>query len=710
MNAPVCSHCSLPVGSYGQRREVDGETHRFCCYGCCLAYQVSHGEREEPAAAGLLIRLGVGAFLAMNIMLFSLLLYSGSLGVENKNILHGIHILLWILATPVVVFLGVPFMRNAWQQSRHGRLTADTLVSIGALAAYGYSALQVIVAGNVVYFDTATMLLVLFTLGRYLEATGRVRTVRSLAPMLDAERSTATIVDDDVDREQPVTAIRRGIVVRISPGERVPVDGVVIEGRSACNEAILTGQSEDQPKQPGAHVHAGSMNGNGQLLVRATSAGDDTRWIRMSRQIRQLLSRKSLVSELVDRVAAVFVPAVVLLAIGTVYYWNQQGDFDQALMAGLAVLVVACPCALGLAAPLASAIGLGQAAQRGILIRGGAVLERLARVNAVAFDKTGTLTTDKQRVIHIETAGCTELTLLQRMSGLAQGSEHPAARAILRYIRERGITPIPGSELQVTPGQGISGTLSGHYSAMGSANYMIELGWPVPLNLMAGTEDTDGYTRVYIGWGHHVRGLLQLSDTPKSEVRCMIETLNSNGFSTCLLSGDTALAVARSANAVGINEWYAGLMPTQKVSTLESWAQAHGAVAMVGDGLNDGPALAEASVGIAVGEATDLARETADVVLPKAALGQLPWLFQLARQVRKTILTNVGWALGYNLVALSLATAGLLLPIIAAGLMAGSSLVVVVNSLHAGQELAQQRNKTARQGVVKPSPVSLQDT
>lgn len=693
MNAPVCSHCSLPVGSYGQQREVDGQTHRFCCYGCCLAFQVSNGEREEPAAAGLLIRLGVGAFLAMNIMLFSLLLYSGSLGVENQNILHGIHILLWILATPVVVFLGGPFMSNAWQQARHGRITADSLVSIGALAAYGYSAWQVITAGNVVYFDTATMLLVLFTLGRYLEALGRVRTVRSLAPMFDAERSTATIITDEVDSEQPVTAIRRGMVVRVRPGERVPLDGIVIEGRSACNEAILTGQSEDQPKRPGAHVHAGSMNINGQMLVRATSSGDYTQWIRMSRQIRELLDRKSLVGALVDRVAAVFVPAVLLLAIGTVYYWNQQGSFDQALMAGLAVLVVACPCALGLAAPLASAIGLGQAAQRGILVRGGAVLERLALVNAVAFDKTGTLTTGEQQVMRIATTGCTEQLLLQRTGGLAQGSTHPVARAILRYVHERGITPIPGSELQVTPGQGIAGSVGGNFSAMGSADYMTELGWTVPINLMASTADTDGYTRVYIGWGQHVRGLVQLCDTPKAEVRHLIETLDTTGFSSCLLSGDTASAVARSANAAGIHEWYAGLLPAHKVSTLESWAKRHGPVAMVGDGLNDGPALAKASVGIAVGEATDLARETADVILPKAALRQLPWLFQLARQLRKTVLTNVAWALGYNLVALWLAAAGLLLPVIAAGLMAGSSLVVVINSLHAGRELAPQYSK-----------------
>ena len=412
MSVPLCSHCLLPVRNYGQQREVGGETHTFCCYGCCLAFQVSHGEREEPEAAWLLIRLGVGAFLAMNIMLFSLLLYSGTLVPADDSLVQAIHVLLWILATPVLVILGGPFIHSAWQEARHGRITADTLVSIGALAAYSYSAFQVLIEAATVYFDTATMVLVLFTLGRYLEAVGRVRTARSLVPMLEAERALATVIRDGQDTEQPVTAVRPGAVVRVRPGARVPVDGVVVEGHSACNEAVLTGQSEDQWKQPGSIAHAGSVNGTGQLLIRATLAGDDTQWIRMSRQIREMLVHKSLMGQLVDRTAAVFVPAVIVLAVGTVYYWNNQGSFDQAWMAGLAVLVVACPCALGLAAPLATALGLGQTAQRGVLIRGGVVFERLAQIKAVAFDKTGTLTTGELEVMRVTTVDGEELDVL----------------------------------------------------------------------------------------------------------------------------------------------------------------------------------------------------------------------------------------------------------------------------------------------------------
>ncbi|MCU7845928.1 MAG: cation-translocating P-type ATPase [Candidatus Thiodiazotropha sp. (ex Monitilora ramsayi)] len=684
-----CSHCQLPVGKGEFFREVEGEIHRFCCYGCCLAYQVHRGAREEPEAAWLLIRLGVGAFLAMNIMLFSLLLYSGSLGVADGYLIQGVHVLLWILATPVLLILGGPFIYNACRQALHGRVTADALVSIGALAAYGYSALQVIAAGEVVYFDTATMVLVLFTLGRYIEAMGRVRTARSLAPMLEAERATATVVAGGQDHEQFVTRVRPGMVVRVRPGERVPVDGMVTEGRSACNEAVLTGQSEEKLKVPGSAVHAGSINANGQLLIRASVPGADTQWMRMSRQIREMLGHQSLAGALVDRIAALFVPAVLLLAIGTVYYWSGYTAFEQAMMAGVAVLVVACPCALGLAAPLATAIGLGRAAQHGILIRGGRILERLGQIRAVAFDKTGTLTTGNLEVVGATAIDGNQQGLLERSAGLAHGSEHPIARAIQHYVHDRGVIPTPGIELEAHPGQGMTGVLDGALTAMGSENYMVGLGCSIPALLVEKVAANKcGCTLVYVGWDHQVRGLLELSDAPKAGARTMIQALHLAGIETCLLSGDNEPAVTRTAHLLGIQEWRAGLLPVDKVAALKVWERRHGSVAMVGDGLNDGPVLANASVGIAVGEASDLARETADITLPKAALGQLPGLIQLAHRVRKVVLTNAGWALGYNLVALGLAAQGLLLPIIAAALMAGSSLMVVANSLRAGRESA----------------------
>ena len=677
-----CSHCHLPVRDDGQEREIDGETHPFCCYGCYLAFQVSHGRGEESEAAWLLIRIGVGAFLAMFIMLFSLLLYSNTLGPQEDRLVQIVHVLLWALATPVTIVLGEPFVRGAWRAARHGRANADTLVSVGALAAYGYSAWQTANGGAEVYFDTATMVLVLFTVGRYLEASGRARTARSLAPMLAAERAHATVVVDGRDSERAVRDIRPGTVVRVRPGERMSIDGIVIEGRSQCDEAVLSGQHDPRFKRPGSPVCAGSVNGAGQLLVRTTAAGADTRWGRIGRFVNEALHRKSLTGEIVDRAATVFVPLVIALAAITLFYGHPD-DPERGLLAALAVLVVACPCALGLAAPLATALGLGQAAERGILIRGGGVLERLAGVKAIAFDKTGTLTGGKMRLRQVIVADASREDVLRRAAGLAQGSEHPLAAGIGDAAKAMRVTPLPHRDIEARPGAGVSGNHAGGTTAMGSAAFMRTLGWSVPARLADGGLGAD--TPVYVAWDGAARGLLGLADTPLASAKPVVAALQDGGAAIALLSGDAEAATKRMAQAVGIETCQAALSPEDKVAALRDWKQRHGTVAMVGDGMNDGPVLAAADVGIAVGGATDLARETADAVLPKGALERLPWLMRLAARVRGTIYVNVAWALGYNAVALSLAASGLLLPVIAAALMAGSSFLVVLNSLRLGR-------------------------
>ena len=681
--AATCSHCLLPVGRLGQAREVNGEPHQFCCYGCCLAYQVHHGEHEEPQAASLLIRLGVGGFLAMNVMLFSLLLYSGTLGTADGWLVDAVHWLLWILATPLLMLLGGPFLGGAWRAARQGRVTADTLIVIGAMAAYGYSASQVVLGSGMVYFDTATMILVLFTLGRYLEAQGRVRAARSLAPMLAAERADVRIVVGGTDTIQPVSTVQPGAIVRVLPGERIAVDGIVVEGHSYCDESILTGQLEMQSKTPGARLHAGSINGAGHMLVQATSIGTNTGWVRISRLVRAALARKSLTGDMVDRVAAVFVPFVLLLAAGSFWFWSGRVPFDQALLTALAVLVVACPCSLGLAAPLAMTLGIGQAAQRGILIRGGGVLEKLARVKAIAFDKTGTLTEGKPEFASTTVDDATEREVLQRALALALASEHPLARAIAREGTARALANPIASKVQAHPGAGIAGNIDGEFCVMGSGAFMASLGWTIGPGLTAA--GMERHTAVYIGWRGRARGLITLADKTLPEAGVVIAALRARGLDVLLLSGDREKVVAQVADALEIAAWRSELMPDGKVQALQEWTDRHGPIAMVGDGLNDGPVLSAASVGIAVGGATDLARESADATLPEGALTSLPWLVDLAARVHRSVLTNLAWALGYNAIALSLAVAGLLQPVIAAGLMAGSSLLVVVRSLRANR-------------------------
>jgi Cu2+-exporting ATPase len=680
---PLCSHCLLPIRGRGHDRQVQGEDHRFCCYGCCLAFQVARGEGEESEAAWLLIRLGIGAFLAMNIMLFSLLLYSGTFEQADAEVRQVVHLVLWALATPVLLILGWPLFQETWRAAADRCLTSATLISLGAGVAYAYSALAVVVGGSDVYFDAATMLLVLFTLGRYLEALGRARAMRNLAPMLALANERVTVVDHGGEVSRPVREVTAGTIVLVRPGERIAVDGVVVEGSSHVDEGVITGESRPVAKVPGAAALAGSINHDGALLIRSTGAGTATRWAQIARSVRQALTQQSHAQRLADRIAGAFVPAVLALAGLTVFLWAQWAPFDEALLSGLAVLVVACPCGLGLAGALATTLGIGRLARRGCLVRGGQVVETLAGVRVVAFDKTGTLTAGATHVTGIATDGTSADEVLRVAAGLERSSEHPLARAIVAAATRRGIPLAPARPARAVPGCGIAGDADGHPAAAGSGAWLGEIGWQIPAELArrAGGLEAAGNSVIHVGWAGQVRGAIALGDALLPEARATVQALRQLGMQTVLLTGDRAEVADRIAAEIGVDGCEAGLSPEAKRAFLEAWRGRGGTVAMVGDGLNDGPVLAAADVGIAVGSATDLARETASIVLPQGGLRLLPWVIELSRAVRRTILTNLAWAFGYNAIGLALAAAGHLRPVLAAVLMASSSLVVVLNSL-----------------------------
>lgn len=432
----------------------------------------------------------------------------------------------------------------------------------------------------------------------------------------------------------------------------------------------------------GSSVIAGSLNIDGPLLIETSVPGDETRWAQICRSVRAALSTRSPTERMADRVAGVFVLMVLALACGTALYWSQRLTFDRALLVGLAVLVVACPCAMGLAAPLATSLGIGRLARRGCLVRDPAALELLAQAELVAFDKTGTLTSGSARLVGIHSETVRSDEVLARAAGLEFGSEHGLARAIAAAAATRGIDPIVAREVRIMPGRGIQGIAGEQRVAAGNKAMMSELGWPLlALTDHAQSLEVAGYSVVYVGWDERVQAVLWLDDTPLPGARPTMEALRNLGLRTVLLTGDLAGAARRVANPVGLEDWQAGLSPEAKRRALDQCRRGNGVVAMVGDGLNDGPALAGADVGIAVGSATDLARETADVILPAGGLWILPWVVGLARATRRIILTNLWWAFGYNFVALTLAALGLLQPVLAAMIMAGSSLLVVVNSL-----------------------------
>jgi P-type Cu2+ transporter len=684
----LCRHCLLRIGPRGFVRVVNGESCQFCCYGCCIAHQVKSGSGEASEAAWLLVRFGAGGFLSMNIMLFSLLVYSGAFTGADRGVLPTIQLLLWGLATPAVVVLGEPFLRETWSQLRQGRLGATALIVLGSAAAYSYSTLAVFRLGGQLYFDTAVMVLMLFTLGRYVEAAGRARASRDLAPLVAAERESATVLEGAEEHRRSVREVRAGMLIRVRPGERIPVDGVIVEGCSHTDDAVISGESRQIAKTVGAAVLAGSINLDGPLLIRSSGSGDQSRWAQICRSVREALRQSSRTQRIADRVVGAFVPAVLALAALTLAWWAQRLPFDQAMLAALSVLVVACPCAVGLAAPMAHSLGIGQLAQHGCLVRSPGALEALAVTRLIAFDKTGTLTSGSPQLVGVASDGVAEDEVLARLAGLERHSEHGLARAIERAARSRGLEPIATEEVRVVPGRGLRGCVDGEAVAAGNAALMQELGWQLPAALLKRAElmAASGHSVVFVGWGERAcagraRAVLWFDDTPLSEARATLEALRALGIRVMLLTGDHTGAAARVAAAVGVEDWQAGLAPEAKRAALDQCRPGHGAVAMVGDGLNDAPGLASADVGIAVGSATDLARETADLVLPRGGLWLLPWVVGRARAVRKSIFANLAWAFGYNLIALTCAALGLLQPILAAAVMAGSSLLVVLNSL-----------------------------
>ncbi len=685
----LCGHCLVPVGSAALRARVGGREREFCCLGCYLACRV-HGERgEEAEATLLLLRIGVGAFLGMNVMMLSLLLYSGSVGPEEAGLRRGIELLLGFLATPAVLLLGLPLLRDAWRAGTQWRLTSEAMIAVGTAAAYLFSVTSLLRGEDRVYFDTATMLPLLFTVGRYLEAAARARAGRDLAPLLEAERARARVVVDGVEVVRPAAEVTAGNLVRVGACERLAVDGMVVEGRSTADESLVTGEARPVAKGPGEAVLAGTTNGDGQLLVRTTASGAATHWAQIGRAVGEALARRSRLQTLTDRVAAVFLPATLLVALASGLYWSQRGTAWQALSAALATLVVACPCALGPAAYLASFLGVGAAARRGVVVRSLAALEALAAVRCMAFDKTGSLTRGAPALTGLVVESEAEADVLHRAARLAGAGQHPLSRALALAAGERGLGGAPLAAVATRRGLGLVGEGTAP-PALGSAELFRELAWEMPPRLAthAAAFEAGGASVVYYGESSRVQGVAAFRDETKPEAAAVLAGLRRRGLALAILSGDRPGAVEPLATSLGVTHWEAALSPAGKLAAMERLLAAHGAVAMVGDGLNDAPVLAGATVGIALGSGTELARTSAEVVTAGTGLGVLPWLLDLARAARRITRANLVWAFGYNVVGVAVAAAGLLRPVIAVSLMAASSLLVVGNSLRLGAGFA----------------------
>ena len=675
-----CHYCGLVFSGSGF---CSDDRRRYCCYGCYLVECILGAGGEEGVATWIALRLGLGAFLAMNVMMLALVLYIHTPEELGLSVAHAMRVGMLVLSTPALLILGGPFAVGALRDLRRRRLSTDALIVTGAFTACGVSAAHVIRGAGHVYFDTATMLLAIVTLGRLLEASAKSRTAGAIREMLELTPDTARVIRDGAEVDVPIAEVGVGDLLVVRPGERIPTDGEIVSGECMVEEAAFTGESRPRACAPGDFVYGGSVDSDGLIRVRATAVGSAT----VAQQIRAVVQRaqqeRAPAERLADRISSVFVPAVWLIALAAACYWGLgRGDAERAGLSALAVLVVACPCAMGLATPMAACLALGRAARSGALVRSGAVLERLPAVRTIFFDKTGTLTEGLLRVERVAVAqGEDEREVLALAASVEFGSEHAAARAIVDEARGRGLTLGQLSDFRAIPGRGVEGTviLDGARKSVAAGSLkMISGRHDIPAELLEPGGGSD-FSGVYVAVDGRARGVIYLADTVRSEAAAAVEALKSAGIRTAVVSGDRERPTRLLASELGIDEVYFERSPMEKAELVRE-AQGSEVVAMVGDGINDAPALAEADVGIATGGSTDLAREAGEVILLGGDLSRIPWLMSLARTACAIIRQNLWWAFGYNSVAIVLAFMGYVHPLIAACAMLGSSLCVIANS------------------------------
>jgi Cu+-exporting ATPase len=660
---------------------------------------------EDPHEAARLedlkdlqLRLAVGIGLSVAVFVLSMPGLFPFVRSIPRNILVG---LLFALTTPVVFWVGSRFFVGAWKAALQKTSDMNTLVALGALSAYLYSCTVAFVpwvfrsAGLELhlYFDGAAMIVTLILLGRYLEARAKGRTSAAIKRLMGLKPKTARVIREGEEQDIPLALVKPGDRIVVRPGERIPTDGEIESGSSAVDESMLTGESMPVAKEAGSEVFGGTLNKSGSFTFAATKVGGETALAQIIRMVEQAQSSKAPIQRLADRVAAVFVPTVISIAVLTFFVWYAVlpgQDFSRALMNFVSVLIIACPCAMGLATPTAVMVGTGFAAERGILVKGGEALETAYKLTTVVFDKTGTLTRGEPRVTDTETTnGASEQDVMRVALSLESLSEHPLALAVVERAREMGLEPQDVKDFDAVSGKGVVGRTQEGRVLLGSRLFMEEE--DVSLDGIAQPAlalSTEGKTLVYVAQDDRVLGVIGISDMPRDSARTAIAGLKRSGLETVMITGDNEKTARAVAEEVEIERVLADVLPGDKAEEIRKLQQQGHIVAMVGDGINDAPALTQADVGIAIGAGTDVALEAADVTLIQTDLELVATAIRISRQTVRVIKQNLFWAFFYNSLGIPVAAGvlypffGIMLsPVFAAAAMAFSSVSVVTNSL-----------------------------
>jgi heavy metal translocating P-type ATPase len=697
----ACDYCGLPVPSRRWAREATQGSRQpvFCCSGCRFAASILSSDADgDGHARRTMLKLGLAVFFAMNVMVFSMALWSRDVYAEQLQaagpladaLYQVFRYLALLFCLPVLWLLGEPLAVGVWQAARRATITTDVLLLLGILAAFAYSLASVVAGEGHVYFDVAALILVFLTLGRWFEAQGKLRSGQALDALAKLLPETVHVLREGRVVDVPRQAAAVGEQLLVFPGERFAVDGVIRAGHAEIDEQTITGESRAVSKQVGDAVYSGTLNLDGDLRIVATAAAGSETVSRMLDLVRRSRRERGHYQRLADRITVWFVPAVAIVACTTAWWHAQHGGIDAGILAGLAVVLIACPCALGLATPMALWIALGRAARSQVLFRNGQSLEQLAQSKTLFFDKTGTLTSGETRVGALVCEPTSDShDALQRAAALAAVSNHCLASAITRFVEE----PVAIDEVEIMstiPGCGLRARLRstdlhaalGEEVLLGNLPWLCDQGYSIGRELWndvlaAGGSDA---TLSAIGWSGQVRGVFVFQEQLRAETAAALAECRRLGLDVGVLTGDRQPRADRLASALGVTV-RAEQLPVDKVAAIRDARTRPGLVAMVGDGINDAPALAASDVGIAMGCGADLSRDTAAVCLLSNDLARVPWTIELARQTVRVIKQNLLWAFSYNVVGITLAATGRLSPVWSAVAMVASSVFVVSNSL-----------------------------